>query len=128
MNHFSLVRPEHTGPTLKVVHFDWSGHFRWLNRNVPFHLTKLMSPVLLFCILLTRTKTKRALAWVRSVQQECRQFFGICFCKLRFHFARKISEISNWNFCCEWKVPTVEGCTVYRYFELKTCTLLEATL
>jgi len=62
MEQISLVRLEHLGPALKVVHFDLSGHFRWLNRNVPFHLTKLMFSVPLFCILLTRTTTKRALA------------------------------------------------------------------
>ena len=38
---------------------------------VPFNLTNLLSPVPLFCILLTRTITKRAVAWVRSVQLEC---------------------------------------------------------
>ena len=37
------------------------------DRNVPFHLTKLLSPVPLFWILLTRTITKRAVAWVGSV-------------------------------------------------------------
>ena len=62
-NHFSLVRLEYSGPALKVVHFDLSGHFRWSNQNFPFHLTKLMSPpVWLFCILLTRTITIRVLA------------------------------------------------------------------
>ena len=35
MDHFSLVRPEYSGPALKVVHFDHSGHFSWLD-----HLTK----------------------------------------------------------------------------------------
>ena len=37
---------------------------------VPFNLTNLLSPVPLFCILLTRTITKRAVAWVGSVQPE----------------------------------------------------------
>ena len=67
MDHFGLVRPEYSGPALKVVHFDRSGHFGRSDRNVPFHLTKLLSPVPLFCILLTKSITKRAVAWVGSV-------------------------------------------------------------
>ena len=43
--HFGLVRPEYSGPALKVVHFDRSGRFGRSDRNVPFHLTKLLSPV-----------------------------------------------------------------------------------
>ena len=39
-----------------------------LKRGIPFHLTKLLSPVPLFCILLTRTITKRGVAWAGSVQ------------------------------------------------------------
>ena len=70
INHFDLVRPEYSGPALKVVHFDWSGYLGRSDRNVPFHLTKLLSPVPLFCILLTRT-IKRAVDWVGSVQPEC---------------------------------------------------------
>ena len=38
---------------------------------VPLHWTKLLSPVPLFCILLTRTIIRRAVAWVGSVQPEC---------------------------------------------------------
>ena len=70
-DHFGLVRPEYLGPALKVVLFDRSGHFGWSDRNVPFHLTKLLSPVPLFCIMLVRTITKLAVAWVGSVQLEC---------------------------------------------------------
>ena len=70
-DHFGLVRPEYSGPALKVVLFDRSGHFGRSDRNVPFHLTKLLSPVPLFCILLARTITKRAVAWVGSVEPEC---------------------------------------------------------
>ena len=70
-DHFGLVRPEYSGSALKVVLFDWSGHFGQSDRNVPFHLTKLLSPVPLFCFLLARTITKHAVAWVRSVQPEC---------------------------------------------------------
>ena len=70
-DHFGLVRPEYSGPALKVVLFDRSGHFGRSDRNVPFHLTKLLSPVPLFCILLARTITKRVVAWVGSVEPEC---------------------------------------------------------
>ena len=70
-DHFGLVRPEYSGPALKVVLFDRSGHFGRSDRNVPFHLTKLLSPVPLFCILVARTITKRAVAWVGSVEPEC---------------------------------------------------------
>ena len=56
-DHFSLVRPEYSGPALKEVHIDQSGHFGRLD-----HLTKLLSPVLLFCILLTRTIIKCVMA------------------------------------------------------------------
>ena len=74
--------------SLKVVLFHRSGHFGRLDRNVPFHLTKLLSPVLLPCMLVTRTITKCAVAWVGSVQPECTDPLGSW-----------ISEISNWNFC-----------------------------
>ena len=57
--HFPFS-PKLTGPVI-------SSEKKW---NVPFHLTKLLSSVLLFCILLTRTITKHAVAWVRSVQSE----------------------------------------------------------
>ena len=70
-NHFGLVRLEYSGPALKVVHSDRPGHFSWSDRNVPFHLTKLSPPVPFFCILLTRTIPKRAVAWVGYVQPEC---------------------------------------------------------
>ena len=48
-DHFDLVRPEYSGPALKVVLPDRSGHFD-RSKNVPFHLSKLLSPVPLFCI------------------------------------------------------------------------------
>ena len=66
-DHFGLVRPEYSGPALKVVHFDRSAHLGRSDRNVPFHLTKFLCPVPLFCILLTRRITKNAVAWVGSV-------------------------------------------------------------
>ena len=56
-DHFGLVRPEYSGPALKVVLSDRSGHFGRSDRNVPFHLPKLLFPVPLFCILRTRTSS-----------------------------------------------------------------------
>ena len=70
-DHLGLIRPEYLGAALKVVHFDRSGYLGWSDRNVSFHSTKLLSPVSLFRILLTRTITKRAVAWVGSEQPEC---------------------------------------------------------
>ena len=70
-DHFGSHRPEYLEPPWKVVHFDRSGHFGRSDRNVLFHLTQSLSPELLLCILLTRTITKHALAWVGSVQPQC---------------------------------------------------------
>ena len=70
-DHVGLVRPENSGPALKMVLFDRSGYLWQLDRNVPLHLSKLLSPVPLFCVLLSRTITKRAVAWVVSLQPEC---------------------------------------------------------
>ena len=77
-DHFGLVCPEYSGPALKVVHFDHSGLFGRPDRNVPFHLRKLLSPVPLFFVLLTRTITKQ---------------------NVPFHWACGISKISDPNFC-----------------------------
>ena len=70
---FGSVWPECLGPPVNrwPVTGDWSSHFGRSDRNVPFHFTKLLSPVPLFCILLKRTITERAVAGVRSVQPEC---------------------------------------------------------
>ena len=77
-DRFGLLRPNWIWRC--VVHFDRS------ERNVPFHLTKLLSPVPLFCILLTRTITKRVVAWVGSVQPESqyRSIGHVEFPKLNF--------------------------------------------
>ena len=74
-DHFGLVLLEYWGPALKVVHFDRCSYLVRSDQNVPFHLTKLLSTVQLFCILLTRTITKCAGVWVRSVQLECTGIF-----------------------------------------------------
>ena len=78
-DHFGLVLPEYSGPDLKVVHFDRSGHFGRSDRNVPFHLTKLLSPVPLFCILLTRK--------IRSLSSKADQNNGYCFSITIFRLA-----------------------------------------
>ena len=67
----------------------WSDHFGRSDRNVPFRLTKLFSPVLFFCILLTRIITKRC----RLGPVCATEMLGI------ISKAREISEISNRNFC-----------------------------
>ena len=55
-DHFGLVRPKVLGPALRLVLFDRSGQFGLSDRNIFFHYwSKLLSPVLLFCILLSRT-------------------------------------------------------------------------
>ena len=64
-DHFGLVRPEYSGPALKVVLPDWSGHFG-RSENVPFHLTNCCPQYRSFVSI-----TKRAVAWVGSLQPEC---------------------------------------------------------
>ena len=58
---------------LQVVHFDRSAHFGRSDPNVRFRLTKLLSPVPLFFILLTRPRVYKnnnqmrgGLGWVRE--------------------------------------------------------------
>ena len=44
-DHFGLVRPEYSGPALKVVHFDRSGHFgRSVGPKCPFPFDKIVVP------------------------------------------------------------------------------------
>ena len=86
---------------LKGVHFDWSYRS---DQNVPFHLTKFCPPaLLLYCIQLTRTISKRAVVWVRSVQPEC------------------TVPLSSWNFRnlsnCTRCITTITNTT--HYFEQK---------
>ena len=37
-----MVWLEYSGPPLNVAHFDQSGHFGWLDWNVPFHFDKIV--------------------------------------------------------------------------------------
>ena len=94
----------------------WNGIYIWSDRNIRDQLWrwstltglvgpnwqnwKLLSSVPFFCIQLTRTITKRAAAWVGSVQQEC---------TVPYIWASGISEILYRNFCwmesppaCPW--------------------------
>ena len=70
-DQFGSVRLEYLVTPLKVVHLTGpviSVGPTELSLSI---LTKLFSLVPLFCILLTRTITRRAVAWVGSVQTEC---------------------------------------------------------
>ena len=86
----------------------WITNFGQSDRNVPFHLTKLMCPVPLFCFLLTRTITKRAVAWVGSLQPEY---------NAPFEWARGTFEISNWKILLNGKRPwfiTIYQCAYHQ--------------
>ena len=112
--HFGLIRSEYSGPGLKVVLFDQSGHFGRSDRNVRFRLTKLLSPVPLLCILLTRTITNAR-----------RLGSGLCNRNVPFHWARGISENSNRNFCSmESALGFNLKLKLIQNFKLKTKTYL----
>ena len=100
IDHFGLVWPEYLGPL--VVHFDWSGHFGRSNQKVS--LTKLLSPVPLFCFLLTRTITKRMVAWVGSVQPECTTPLGTW----NFRNFKPDFSHSHFQFLCQSRISNVE--------------------
>ena len=84
---FRKFRTMHqTERTISVIfgtRFDRSGYLGRLDRNVPFHLTKLLSPVPLFCILQPNARCLGS---------------GLCHREGLFHWARGISEISHRNF------------------------------
>ena len=94
----------------------WNGIYIWSDRNIRDQLWrwstltglvgpnwqnwKLLSSAPFFCIQLTRTITKRAVAWVGSVQPQC---------TVPYIWASGISEILYRNFCwmesppaCPW--------------------------
>ena len=56
-----LLRPFNPVPAISVGTSNWNRPFRW----------KLLYPVPLFCILLTRTITKREVVWFGAVQPKC---------------------------------------------------------
>ena len=70
----------------------WPVHsFRSVQPKSPFHLTKLLCPVPLFCIpLAAGTINKHAVAWNGSVKPEW---------TFTLYWARGIFKISNQNFC-----------------------------
>ena len=106
MDNFGLVRLEYSGPALKVVHSDRSGHFGRSDRNVPFHLTKVLFPVPLYCILLTRTTTRHTVACVESVQPVCTVPLGT------WNFSKFQTRIF-----VEWKAPIVSMCTAAEIYK-----------
>ena len=95
----NVLRPQ----SVKVVYFEWCGHFGHSDRNVPFHSTKilLLSPAVLICImqaLLVHIQYSNVW-WLGS---------GLRNWNIPLHWACGISEISNWiifgmesaqNFC-----------------------------
>ena len=87
--HIGLVRSEYSGPGLKVVLFDQSGHFGRSDRNVLFRLTKIAVPstALLYPAYKNNNQTRRGLGRVS------------CNRNVPFHWVRGISENSNRNFC-----------------------------
>ena len=64
------------------------------DRNIPFHLTKLLSPVPLFCILLARTITKRSGGLGRAGETGMYRSIG------RVEFPKFLTTIFD-----EWKAP-----------------------
>ena len=69
--HLPEFRGSTTEQNIRSPDFNQSSYLGRSDQNDLFHLKKLLSRVPLFCILLTRTITKRGVAWVRSVQLEC---------------------------------------------------------
>ena len=68
-------------------------------------VTKLFSLVPLFCILLTRTITRRAVAWVGSVQTECTVPLGT----YRIFVEWKVPEMSNFDSPLTYQVRPRNG-------------------
>ena len=63
-------RPFRFGP-MGIFGNEYCCPFRSVRPKCLFPFDKILSPLLLFPSLLTRTMTKRAVAWVGSVQPEC---------------------------------------------------------
>ena len=96
-----MVRPEYSGPALKVAHFDRSGHFGRSDRNVPLHSTKLLSPLPSTALLYPAYKNNN------QTRGAGRLGSGLCNRKVPFHWERGISEISNRKIFVERKAPIV---------------------
>ena len=87
-NQRGLVRAKYLRPPLKVVYIARSGHFCRLDcRNVPVHLTKLLCPLPLICMILFASTITKA-QWLGS---------GPCNPNVPSHWAHEIPEISNRN-------------------------------
>ena len=88
-DHFGLVQPKYSGPALKVVHFDRSGHFgRPVGPKCPFPFDKIVvpSPALLYPAYKNNNQTCGGLG--RVCATEC--------------------IVPLWNFRnVEWKAPMV---------------------
>ena len=97
-DHFHLVQPESSRPALKVVLLDRSGHFGRLDRKVLFCLTKLLSPVPLFCIL---DQMHGGLGWVCATGMSCSIGHIIEFSKFQTRIFVK------------WKAPLVKTALVH---------------
>ena len=83
-DRLGLVRPEYSGPALKVVHCDRSGNFGQLVRNIPFHLTNCCPQYRSF------------VSWLQKQKPNARcPGSGLCNLTVPFHWAREISDISN---------------------------------
>ena len=88
------------GTTLEGgLHWDRPGHFCRSYRNVPFHLTKLLSAVPLLWVLLTSTITKRAGGLGRVCATGMYRSIRLVKCPT-FH---------KWNFCWMESVPEFKG-------------------
>ena len=92
----------------------WDHLWRSVEPKCPFkyHLTKLLSPVPLFSILLTRKITKRAMAWVVCVQPKCTVPSGMWNFrnfKLKFCWMESAPEsVPGWISCHGNPLETIE--------------------
>ena len=70
-----------------------SAHFGRSDRNVPFHLTKLLTPVPLFCILLMRTIDLFSLLVLFSQYRSCVNTLENCFFQILSYSSASVSKI-----------------------------------
>ena len=70
-----------------------SAHFGRSDRNVPFHLTKLLTPVPLFCILLMRTIDLFSLLVLFSQYRSCVNTLENCFFQILSYSTANVSKI-----------------------------------
>ena len=70
-----------------------SAHFGRSDRNVPFHLTKLLTPVPLFCILLMRTIDLFSLLVLFSQYRSCVNTLENCFFQILSYSTANVSKV-----------------------------------